>query len=91
MDSLLFWLQLFDASFRLATPLLFAALGGLLCERSGIIDIGLEGKMLFSAFAGAAWVSISGSPWQGMMVAILAGMACSCCMHLFASPIRAIR
>ncbi|NRA62157.1 MAG: ABC transporter permease [Psychrobium sp.] len=82
MDSLLSWLQLFDASFRLATPLLFAALAGLLSERSGIIDIGLEGKMLFSAFAGAAMATISGSPWQGLMVAVLAGMLFSL-LHAF--------
>jgi simple sugar transport system permease protein len=77
------WLGLIDASLRLATPLLFAALAGMLSERSGIIDIGLEGKMLVSAFAAAAWVAISGSVWQAVAMAMLAAMALSL-LHAFA-------
>jgi len=83
MDSFEQWILLFDSSVRLATPLLFAALAGLLCERSGIIDIGLEGKMLVSAFAGAAWAAHSGSPWQAVVVAMAAAMALSL-LHAFA-------
>jgi len=77
------WFGLIDASIRLATPLLFAALAGLLSERSGIIDIGLEGKMLVSAFAAAAWVANTGSVWQGVGVAMLAAMSLSL-LHAFA-------
>ncbi|PKF58559.1 sugar ABC transporter permease [Alteromonadales bacterium alter-6D02] len=73
---------LFDASFRLATPLLFAALAGLLSERAGIIDIGLEGKMLFGAFAAASWSATTGSPWQGLAVAMFAGMSLAL-LHAF--------
>ena len=47
-------LQIMDSSIRLATPLIFAALAGLFSERAGIFDIGLEGKMLASAFLAAA-------------------------------------
>ena len=58
-------LQVLDTTVRLATPLLFACLAGLVCERAGIFDIGLEGKMLASAFFSAAVAAISGSVWIG--------------------------
>lgn len=83
MASLEQWLFLLDSSVRLATPLLFAGLAGMLSERSGIIDIGLEGKMLVSAFAAAAWAAHSGSPWQAVAVAICAAMTFSL-VHGFA-------
>jgi len=54
MSELAFQILLtFDATLRLATPLIFCALAGLFSERSGIIDISLEGKLLGSAFAAA--------------------------------------
>lgn len=71
MEADFSWILLFDSAIRLATPLLFAALAGMLCERAGIIDIGLEGKMLMGAFAAAAWTSLSGSVWQGIAMAML--------------------
>ncbi len=55
-----------DSTLRVATPLVLAALAGLFAERSGVIDIGLEGKMLGSAFAAAAAASVSGSAWIGL-------------------------
>jgi simple sugar transport system permease protein len=61
------------ATLRLATPLVFAALGGLFSERSGIVDIGLEGKMLGSAFAAAAVAAETQSAWLGLG----AGIACA--------------
>ena len=59
-------LSILAATLRLAAPLVLAALGGLFSERSGIIDIGLEGKMLGSAFAAAAMAAVSGSAWAGL-------------------------
>jgi general nucleoside transport system permease protein len=67
-------LSLIGSTIRLAAPLILAALGGLYAERSGIIDIGLEGKMLFAAFAGAAGAALTGSTVIGLGAAIAAGL-----------------
>jgi len=63
-------LRLLDGTLRLATPLILCAMAGVLSERSGIVDIGLEGKLLAGAFAAAAAASLSGSPWIGLAAAI---------------------
>ena len=60
-------LQVLDSTIRLATPLLFACLAGLFSERSGIFDIGLEGKILASAFMSASVAAFSGSVWIGVL------------------------
>ena len=70
--------QVLDSTLRLATPLLFACLAGLISERAGIFDIGLEGKILASAFLAAAIAFVSGNVWLG----VLAGIAVSVCMSL---------
>lgn len=62
--------QVLDSTMRLATPLLFACLAGLISERAGVFDIGLEGKMLAAAFMAAAIAYVSGNVWIGMMAAI---------------------
>jgi len=82
-----FWTQallLTASTFRLATPLILAAMAGLFAERSGIVDIGLEGKMLGAAFAAAAAAAMTGSAWMGLVtamgvsfaLAMLHGFAC---------------
>ena len=63
------------ASIRMATPLWFAAMGGILAERSGVINLALEGLMLIGAFTGAACAYSSGSPALSFLVAGLAGGA----------------
>ncbi len=60
---------------RLAAPLLCACLAGLWSERSGIVDIGLEGKMLAAAFAGAAAASVTGSAIMGLLAGLSASLA----------------
>ncbi|MDH5454058.1 MAG: ABC transporter permease [Paracoccaceae bacterium] len=64
------FLQILDSTFRLATPLLLACLAGLFSERSGIFDIGLEGKMLMAAMCTGAVAAISGSVWIGVLAGI---------------------
>jgi simple sugar transport system permease protein len=63
------------ATLRTATPLILSAMGGLFSERSGIVDVGLEGKMLTAAFFAAAVSSVTGSAWWGVAAAIAAAEA----------------
>ncbi len=72
-------LQAFDADLlaatvRLATPLLFVALGAVLCERAGVLNIGVEGIMLAGAFAAALGAVARPSAWAGVQAAMLAGL-----------------
>lgn len=71
------------ATLRVATPLVLCAMGGLFSEKSGIIDVGLEGKMLMAAFFAAATASLTGSAWVGVAAAIVAAEALAL-LHGFA-------
>jgi simple sugar transport system permease protein len=64
---------LFTASIRMATPIMYAALGGTFSERVGIINIGLEGVMLTSAFTGVTISFYTGNPWLGVLGAMVVG------------------
>lgn len=64
---------LFAAALRMATPLVYASLGGIFSERVGIINIALEGMMLTGAFTGVIATFYSGSPWLGVLAAVLVG------------------
>ena len=66
--------ELLGSTVRLATPLLLACLAGLFSERAGIFDIGLEGKMLISAFFSAAVAYVSGSVWLGLLAGVGSAM-----------------
>ncbi|MBY7844391.1 ABC transporter permease [Vibrio fluvialis] len=59
-----------DATVRVSTPLILAALAGMFSERSGVVNIALEGKLLASAFAGAATASVTGSAWLGLLAGV---------------------
>lgn len=77
-------IQTLDSTIRLSVPLLLACLAGLYSERAGIFDIGLEGKMLVGAFAGAAAASVFHSALLGLGMAILISVAFAM-IHGFAS------
>jgi simple sugar transport system permease protein len=76
------------AAVRVATPLLFAATGETVTERSGVINLGIEGTMLAGALA-AAIGAVAGGPWAGMICAALAGMALATVFALLAIGARA--
>jgi len=75
MDSFNTLILILDSTVRLSTPLLLAALAGLFSERSGVFDIGLEGKMLGAAFAAGAAAAVTGSAWIGLGAGILVSIA----------------
>ena len=82
-DVLAIILLTFAATLRTATPLVLCAMGGLFSERSGIIDVGLEGKMLMAAFFAAAVSAATGSAWLGVAAAVAAAEALAL-LHGFA-------
>lgn len=65
---------LIASTIRLSTPLILAALGGLYSERSGVINIALEGMMLAGAFTAATVTVFAQNPWVGLLAAMLAGV-----------------
>lgn len=67
-----------DATLRVSTPLILASMAGLFSERSGIVDISLEGKMLAAAFIAGAVAATTGNPW----LALMAGIAVSILLGL---------
>ena len=69
----IFTIALIWSTIRLSTPLIFAALGGLFSERSGVINIALEGMMLAGAFTAAAVTYAVGNPYVGLLAGMLAG------------------
>lgn len=81
--------QVAASTFRVATPLIFASLGGLLSERAGVINIALEGMMLVGAFAGAVVALQTHSPWLGFLAAGLAGLLLAAVYGFFVIRLKA--
>jgi len=84
MESFDAFIVIFASGLRLSVPLILACLAGLWSERSGVVDIGLEGKMLASAFAAAAGAFYTGSAWGGLLTGVAASVAVSY-VHGYAS------
>jgi simple sugar transport system permease protein len=82
-DALLLVLLMLDATIRVATPLVLAAFAGMVAERAGVVDIGLEGKMLAGAFAAAAAAAVTGSACIGLGAAMGVSMALAL-LHAYA-------
>jgi ABC-type uncharacterized transport system permease subunit len=89
LERVVVWSALLAAMLRYATPLLFAALGGLFSERSGVINIGLEGMMLMGAFWGLWGAEATGSWVIGLLVAMVSGVALALIHALFSVTFRA--
>lgn len=70
-------------TFLLALPLIFGALAGVLCERSGVVNVAIEGQLLMGAFSGALFGSISGNVWVGLVAAAIGGSFISLLLAVF--------
>jgi simple sugar transport system permease protein len=70
-------------TFTLALPLIFGALAGVLCERSGVVNVAIEGQLLMGAFAGALFGTLAGNAWAGLLAAALGGAFVSLLLAIF--------
>jgi len=84
MDYFDSFVVIFASAIRLGVPLILACMAGLWSERSGVVDIGLEGKMLTGAFAAAAAAYFTGSAWLGLLAGVAASVVVSL-IHGYAS------
>ncbi|MGE5086761.1 MAG: ABC transporter permease [Bacillota bacterium] len=89
MDFALVLFALALATLRLATPLIFSAMGGMMSERSGVVNVALESFMLVGAFVGAVAGYYSASAWVGWMAALVAGLMIGALYALFVIELRA--
>ncbi|HEX5922577.1 MAG TPA: ABC transporter permease [Baekduia sp.] len=88
LEIVVSWGALTAAMLRYATPLTFAALGGLVSERAGVVNIALEGMMLMGAFFGAYGADKTDSWVGGIVIGVLAGMALAAIHAIFAVSLR---
>lgn len=75
--------SLLTGAVALSIPMIFGSMGGLLCERSGIVNIAIEGQLLFGAFSAVLVGSLTGSPWAGLFAAMAGGVLVSSILALF--------
>jgi len=83
------WSALIAATLRYATPLTFAAIGGMFSERSGVVNIGLEGMMLMGAYFGAYGADVTGSWVAGVFIGVVSGAVLAFIHAIFSIHLRA--
>jgi ABC-type uncharacterized transport system permease subunit len=89
LERVVIWSALLAAALRYATPLTFAALGGVTSERAGVVNIGLEGMMLTGAFFGAWGADITSSWVGGIVIGLTAGAVMGLLHAIFSVTLRA--
>ena len=89
LDQVVVWSALLSATLVWATPLTFAAIGGMFSERSGVVNIGLEGMMLAGAFFAALGTDKFGHWYMGLLTAAVAGAAFAAVHAVMAIQLRA--
>lgn len=89
LPSILFLQSILAATWRMATPILYAAVGEVFSEKAGVINIGLEGVMLIGAFSAYSVAFESGSLWLGLLAAIIAGILSGLVFAIFTITIKA--
>jgi ABC-type uncharacterized transport system permease subunit len=89
LERVVVWSALFAAMLRYATPLIFAALGGLFSERSGVINIALEGMLLMGAFFAVLGADLTDSWFLGLLIGMASGGALALVHAIFSVTLRA--
>jgi general nucleoside transport system permease protein len=89
LEAVVVWSALFASTLRFATPLIFASLGGLFSERSGVVNIGLEGMMLTGAFFAIWGADVTGTWTLGLLIGMLSGGVMALVYAFFAITLRA--
>jgi simple sugar transport system permease protein len=89
MDILALILALSFSALRLATPLIFSSMGGLLSERSGVVNIALEGFILVGAFSGSIAAHAFASAWVGWIAALICGLIAGAIFAFFVIELKA--
>ncbi|AEE46984.1 ABC transporter permease [Cellulomonas fimi] len=82
------FVRLIGGSVLLAVPIVFGALGGVIGERAGVVNIAIEGQLLAGAFTAAVVGSVTDSPWLGLLAAIVSGVLVAAVLAVFAITYR---